>query len=216
MEAQQPGPRGRFPFTPTRVAAALSRGLRIPRQALGIASLSLFGAEGGAWAQQPVAAEPADAARGPGARRRRRVQDRRDQRGTRTETPLRDIPQFINTVPAGADPLAERDDAADALRNVPGITTPRPKAARRRTRCSTCAASRSTQDIFIDGVRDLGEYNRDLFATESVEVLKGPSALHVRPRLAPAASINQTSKSADRVDASEVGAHVRLVRPEAR
>ena len=32
-------------------------------------------------------------------------------------------------------------------------------------------------DIFIDGVRDIGEYNRDLFATESVEVLKGPSAL---------------------------------------
>jgi len=32
-------------------------------------------------------------------------------------------------------------------------------------------------DIFIDGVRDLGQYGRDTFNLESVEVLNGPSAV---------------------------------------
>ena len=50
------------------------------------------------------------------------------------------------------------------------------------------------QDIFIDGVRDLGEYNRDLFATESVEVLKGSSAL-MFGRGSTGGVINQTSAS---------------------
>ena len=51
-------------------------------------------------------------------------------------------------------------------------------------------------DIFIDGVRDLGEYNRDLFATESVEVLKGSSAL-MFGRGSTGGLINQTTKVAD-------------------
>ena len=50
-------------------------------------------------------------------------------------------------------------------------------------------------DIFIDGVRDIGEYNRDLFATESVEVLKGPSAL-MFGRGSTGGLVNQTSKVA--------------------
>ena len=36
-------------------------------------------------------------------------------------------------------------------------------------------------DIYLDGVRDAGSYTRDVFNLQSIEVLKGPSATHVRP-----------------------------------
>ena len=42
-------------------------------------------------------------------------------------------------------------------------------------------------------MRDIGEYNRDLFNTESVEVLKGPSAL-MFGRGSTGGVINQTTK----------------------
>ena len=103
---------------------------------------------------------------------------------TRTETPLRDIPQFINIVP-------------QALIRSQNATTLSGRAAQRAGHLATRAAEGGTQanqvfflrgfplnqDIFIDGVRDLGEYNRDLFATESIEVLKGSVGADVRPRL---------------------------------
>ena len=50
-------------------------------------------------------------------------------------------------------------------------------------------------DIFIDGVRDLGEYNRDLFATEIGRGAEGAVGADVRPRLAPAASSTRPPRS---------------------
>jgi outer membrane receptor for monomeric catechols len=58
---------------------------------------------------------------------------------TRTDTPLRDIPQFINTVPETVLRQQGATTLADALRNVPGISYAAPEAERRRTRCITCA-----------------------------------------------------------------------------
>jgi catecholate siderophore receptor len=62
-------------------------------------------------------------------------------------------------------------------------------------------------------VRDIGEYNRDLFATESVDVLKGPSAL-MFGRGSTGGLINQVSKVADLVAAQGIP-HLRLLRAEA-
>ena len=59
-------------------------------------------------------------------------------------------------------------------------------------------------DLFLDGVRDIGEYNRDLFNIERVEVLKGPSALTFG-RGSTGGVINQVSKIADLLPRSEVG-----------
>ena len=64
----------------------------------------------------------------------------------------------------------------DALRNVPGIATRRPRAERSE-QLFYLRGFPAGGDLFIDGMRDIGEYNRDLFDVESVEVLKGPSAL---------------------------------------
>ena len=91
--------------------------------ALGIASLSLFGAEGGgAFAQSTGATDTTL----PEVRVREAPDTgfRTDttRSGTRTETPLRDIPQFINTVPQALIRSQNATTLTDALRNVPGIS----------------------------------------------------------------------------------------------
>ena len=52
-------------------------------------------------------------------------------------------------------------------------------------------------------MRDLGEYNRDLFATEAVEVLKGSSAV-MFGRGSTGGVINQVSKLANPQERGEV------------
>jgi catecholate siderophore receptor len=122
--------------------------------------------------------------------------------GTRTETPLRDIPQFINTVP---QPLIRSQNAqsmTDALRNVPGISYAAGEGGTQANQVFYMRGFPAGGDIFVDGVRDLGEYNRDLFSTESVEVLKGPSSL-MFGRGSPGGIINQVSKVANLSNSAE-------------
>jgi catecholate siderophore receptor len=123
--------------------------------------------------------------------------------GTRTDTPLRDIPQFINTVPQTVIRSQNATTLTDALRNVPGISYGAPEGGTQVNQVFFLRGFPIFDSLFIDGVRDLGEYNRDLFATESVEVLKGPSAL-MFGRGNPGGLINQTPKVADRLERKEV------------
>jgi catecholate siderophore receptor len=124
--------------------------------------------------------------------------------GTRTETPLRDIPQFINTVPQSLIRSQNATTLQQALRNVPGISYAAPEGGTSANQVFYLRGFPLNQDIFIDGVRDLGEYNRDLFATEAVEVLKGPSAL-MFGRGSTGGVINQISKLAGPLERREVG-----------
>ena len=57
-------------------------------------------------------------------------------------------------------------------------------------------------DLFLDAVRDIGEYNRDLFNIERIEVLKGPSALAFG-RGSTGGVINQVTNIADLLPRSE-------------
>ena len=122
---------------------------------------------------------------------------------TRTETPLRDIPQFINTVPEAVIRAQNATSLQDALRNVPGITYAAGEGGTQANQVFYLRGFPAGGDIFIDGVRDLGEYNRDLFATESIEVLKGPSAL-MFGRGSTGGIINQTTKLPSLIDRQEV------------
>ena len=81
----------------------------------------------------------------------------------------------------------------DALRNVPGISYAAAEGGTQSNMVCYLRGFPVNQDLYIDGIRDLGEYNRDLFATESVEVLKGPSAL-MFGRGSTGGLINQTSQ----------------------
>jgi catecholate siderophore receptor len=206
-------PRSTHPFRYIQKPVAVTL-RRLQPTAMGIASLSFFGAEGGgAFAQTPAAAPTSVAAET--TLPEVRVQDGRDagfrtdttRSGTRTETPLRDIPQFINIVPQELIRSQNATSLQDALRNVPGISYGAAEGGSQSNQQVFLRGFPLNQDIFIDGVRDLGEYNRDLFATESIEVLKGSSALTFG-RGSTAGVINQTTKVADRLERKEVAVTV--------
>ena len=115
---------------------------------------------------------------------------------TRTDTPLRDIPQFINSIPQSVIRSQNATTLTDALRNAPGISYAAAEGGTSANQVFYLRGFPLNQDIYLDGVRDLGEYNRDLFATESVEVIKGPSAL-MFGRGGSGGLINQSSKIAN-------------------
>lgn len=196
-------PRQRPAFAPRRIVAAL-RSLRVPPHVLGIASLSLFGAEGGAWAQSgttPPAPQTLPEVRVQGSQESFRNESTSAVTGT--DTPLRDIPQFVNIFNQELIRSQGATTLVDVLRNVPGISFGAAEGGTQANQVIFLRGFPINQDIFVNGVRDIGEYNRDLFATQSVEVLKGSSAL-LFGRGSPAGLINQTFKGAYRANASQV------------
>lgn len=124
--------------------------------------------------------------------------------GTRTETPLRDIPQFINTVPQELIRSQGAISLQDALRNVPGISYAAAEGGTQANQLFYLRGFPAGGDLFLDGLRDLGEYNRDLFNIDSVEVLKGPSAL-MYGRGSTGGLINQTTKLPGLLPKKEIG-----------
>jgi catecholate siderophore receptor len=176
--------------------------LRVPPAALGLASLSVFAAEGGSTLPEPTSATTLPEVRvqdaPPGGYRTESTSI-----GTRTDTPLRDVPQFLNIVPQSLIRSQSATTLQDALRNVPGISYAAAEGGTQANQVFFLRGFPLNQDIFIDAVRDLGEYNRDLFATESIEVLKGSSAL-MFGRGSTGGAINQTSMIADAQERREV------------
>jgi catecholate siderophore receptor len=108
--------------------------------------------------------------------------------------PIKDTPQSITVLPEQV--LEERAlfTLRDALRTVPGISLAAGEAGGRQGDNLTLRGFPAGNDIFIDGVRDLGQYGRDTFNLESVEVLKGPSAV-MFGRGSTGGVINQVSKA---------------------
>src|SRR6185295_3699327 len=108
--------------------------------------------------------------------------------------PIKDTPQSITVLPEQV--LEERAlfTLRDALRTVPGISLAAGEAGGRQGDNLTLRGFPAGNDIFIDGVRDLGQYGRDTFNLESVEVLKGPSSV-MFGRGSTGGVINQVSKS---------------------
>jgi catecholate siderophore receptor len=180
------------------------------RKALGIASISLFGAEGGAWAQQPSPASPATPPTLPEVRVRDADPGMKTEATTAvtgTETPLRDIPQFVNILNQELLRTQGATTLQDALRNVPGISYGAAEGGTQANQVIFLRGFPLNEDIFINRIRDIGEYNRDLFATESIEVLKGSSAL-LFGRGSPGGLVNQTFKTPYRATGGQVDVQV--------
>src|SRR6266850_4151810 len=108
--------------------------------------------------------------------------------------PIKDTPQSITVLPEQV--LEERAlfTLRDALRTVPGISLAAGEAGGRQGDNLTLRGFPAGNDIYIDGVRDLGQYSRDTFNLESVEVLKGPSSV-LFGRGSTGGIINQVSKT---------------------
>lgn len=108
--------------------------------------------------------------------------------------PLRDTPQSVTTLTR--ELLDDRGALSlnDALRNVPGITLGAGEFSWQGNN-PNIRGFNSRNDLFLDGMRDFGSYDRDPFNLESIEVLLGPSSL-VFGRGSTGGVINQSSKQA--------------------
>ncbi|MGH8796839.1 MAG: TonB-dependent receptor [Caldimonas sp.] len=105
---------------------------------------------------------------------------------------VRDIPQSITIVNRAVLDAQGAASLPDALRNVPGITLGGAEGGQIGNNINLRGFSART-DIFLDGVRDRGQYYRDTFFLDSVEVLKGPSSI-LFGRGSTGGVINQVSK----------------------
>ena len=81
---------------------------------------------------------------------------------------------------------------SDALRNVPGITIGAAEGGQIGNNINLRGFTART-DIYLDGFRDRGQYYRDTFNLDSIDVLYGPSSLYFG-RGSTGGVINQVSK----------------------
>jgi catecholate siderophore receptor len=138
-----------------------------------------------------------------------KVQDRKDDfktestRGaTRTETPLRDIPQSITVITQQFIKDQAFPGLTDVTRYVPGVAVHQGEGNRDEL---IIRGVDSSANFFVNGFRDDVQYFRDLYNAQSVEILRGPSALTFG-RGAGGGLLNRTLKDADGTRIYEVTA----------
>jgi len=94
--------------------------------------------------------------------------------GTKTLTPLRDVPQSITIVTQEQIKDQQMTSIGDVARYVPGISVHQGENNRDQL---ILRGNSTSADFFLNGVRDDVQYYRDLYNLERVEVLKGPNAM---------------------------------------
>ncbi|GAB5097079.1 TonB-dependent receptor [Caballeronia sp. HLA56] len=131
--------------------------------------------------------------------------------GAKVPTALRDIPQAVVVVPKAVLQSQAVSSFSDALRNVPGVTLGAAEGGQIGNNINLRGFTART-DIYLDGFRDRGQYYRDTFNLESIDVLYGPSSLYFG-RGSTGGVINQVSKQPNlkpRADVSvQAGTHDR-------
>lgn len=126
--------------------------------------------------------------------------------GGKTPTPIRDIPQSVTVINRAVLDSQAATTMVEALRNVPGITISAGEGGQIGDNINLRGYSART-DMFIDGFRDRGQYYRDTFFLDSVEVLKGPSSM-LFGRGSTGGVINQVSKKPNLKASGEVSVSV--------
>lgn len=89
---------------------------------------------------------------------------------------LMDVPQSVVVINKALMNSQAATTLTDALRNVPGVTIGSAEGGTIGNNINLNGFSART-DIYLDGMRDRGQYYRDTFALEQVEVLMGPSSM---------------------------------------
>ncbi len=112
---------------------------------------------------------------------------------TKTDTPLRDVPQSITVVTRQLIKDQGMQSMADVVRYVPGIGMAQGEGNRETP---VFRGNSSTSDFFIDGMRDDVQYYRDLYNIEQVEALKGPNGM-IFGRGGSGGVINRVTKEAN-------------------
>ncbi len=122
--------------------------------------------------------------------------------GGKGATLVRDIPQAVTVINRAVLDSQGAASLTQALRNVPGITISAGEGGAIGDNINLRGFSART-DIYLDGFRDRGQYTRDTFALDAVEVLKGPSSM-LFGRGSTGGVINQVSKKPSLKPRSEV------------
>jgi catecholate siderophore receptor len=121
---------------------------------------------------------------------------------TKTNTPLVNIPQSLNVITKDF----VRDQAllgvTDVTRYVPGVAVHQGEGNRDEL---VIRGVDSSANFFVNGFRDDVQYFRDLYNAQSIEVLKGPSALTFG-RGSGGGLVNRTIKDADGTRVYDVSA----------
>ncbi|MDQ3186886.1 MAG: TonB-dependent receptor plug domain-containing protein, partial [Pseudomonadota bacterium] len=119
---------------------------------------------------------------------------------TRTNTPLRDVPQSITVVTK--DQIRDQNmlSIADVVRYVPGVGVSQGEGNRDAV---IFRGNNSTGDFFVDGLRDDAQYFRDLYNIERVEVLRGANGM-IFGRGGAGGVINRVTKEAGWTPINEV------------
>jgi catecholate siderophore receptor len=120
-------------------------------------------------------------------------QAERSTSATRTDTPLRDVPQAITVVTEQQIRDRAVQGMADAVRYVPGIGITQGEGNRDGL---VFRGNSSTADFFVDGMRDDVQYFRDTYNIERIEAFKGPNAM-IFGRGSPGGLLNRVTKTAD-------------------
>ena len=112
---------------------------------------------------------------------------------TKTNTPLVNIPQSVNVVTKEFIQDQSFQSITDVTRYVPGVAIHQGEGNRDEL---VIRGVDSSANFFVNGFRDDVQYFRDLYNAQSVEILKGPSAL-IFGRGAGGGLVNRTLKEAD-------------------
>lgn len=128
--------------------------------------------------------------------------------GGKVPTAIRDIPQSVTVIDKAVLQAQGATSFADALRNSPAITIGGAEGGQIGNNINLRGFSART-DIYLDGVRDRGQYYRDTFYLDSIEVLEGPSSM-LFGRGSTGGVINQVSKQANLKPLYEVSGTVGL------
>ena len=120
--------------------------------------------------------------------------------GTKTDTPIINIPQSISVVTQEFLRDQNNQSFLETLRYVPGLIPHQGEGNRDDV---VIRGQRSNADFFVNGVRDDVQYFRDVYNVQRVEVLKGPNAM-IFGRGGGGGVINRVTKEADGTRVREV------------
>ncbi len=113
--------------------------------------------------------------------------------GTKTNTPLLNIPQSVSVLTKDFIQDQSTHGVTELTRYVPGVAVHQGEGNRDEL---VIRGVDSSANFFVNGFRDDVQYYRDIYNTQSLEVLKGPAAL-VFGRGAGGGVVNRTLKEAD-------------------
>lgn len=128
---------------------------------------------------------------------------RREPESSKFVAPLVDTPRSVTIIPQQVIEQIGATSLQDLLRTSPGITFGAGEGGQPLADRPFIRGQSSGNNIFVDGIRDSGGQQREVFNLEQVEVIKGPDSAY-SGRGSGGGSINLSSKSPKLVDFTNI------------